>query len=127
MHADKNLNVEIKFGEGAAIEADHEDMLELLGNLLDNAFKWAEKSIRLSCYEHEHDVELVIEDDGPGCSPDQLEYLTQRGARLDEEVEGHGLGLSIVKDIVKLYDANLTLDTSSDLGSLRASVIFPKH
>ena len=127
MHADKNLDVEIKFGEGAAIEADREDMLELLGNLLDNAFKWAEKNIRLSCYEHEHDVELVIEDDGPGCSANQLESLTQRGVRLDEEVEGHGLGLSIVKDIVKLYDASLTLDTSSDLGGLRASVVFPKH
>jgi signal transduction histidine kinase len=127
MHADKKIDVDIRFGEGAAIEADREDMLELLGNLLDNAFKWGRKRIRLSCYEHEHDVELVIEDDGPGCSEDELEQLTQRGVRLDEHTEGHGLGLSIVKDIVKLYDASLTFDQSGDLGGLRASVVFPKH
>jgi signal transduction histidine kinase len=127
MHAEKRINVDIQFGSGAAIEVDREDMLELLGNLLDNAFKWANKNIRLSCYDHDTDIELVIEDDGPGCSEAELEQLTQRGVRLDEETEGHGLGLSIVKDIVKLYDASLEFGISPDLGGLRASVVFPKH
>ena len=87
---------------------DREDMLELMGNLLDNACKWAagEASIELDC---DGELVLTVSDDGPGIPSDRLEGLLRRGARLDEQVEGHGLGLSIISGIVDSYDGSIAV------------------
>jgi len=66
-----------------------------------------------------------VEDDGPGCSPDEYSRLVERGVRLDESVSGHGLGLSIVKDIVDTYNGTLTFGRSSRLEGMRVSVHLP--
>lgn len=106
-------------------------MLELMGNLLDNACKWANHEIniyiiRCSATGKNIDpdkINIIIEDDGPGIETDQLASLTQRGTRLDESVDGHGLGLSIVNDIVKLYAGTIEITPSSTLGGLNTNII----
>jgi signal transduction histidine kinase len=122
----RTLQVQSNLAPGLIIEADREDMLELLGNLLENAFKWAERRIKVSSLLHEDSMELIVEDDGPGCSHEQIEELTRRGVRLDEQKEGHGLGLTIAKDIASLYGAQLKLGRSEKLGGFSASISFPR-
>ncbi|MEN9503372.1 MAG: hypothetical protein RI964_2657 [Pseudomonadota bacterium] len=97
---------------------DREDMLELLGNLLDNACKWAQQCVYCQLQRVANQVQIVVEDDGVGLGKDALIQLTQRGIRLDESVEGHGLGLAICNDIVKLYGGTLHFQMSMH-GGLR--------
>lgn len=105
---------------------DREDMLELIGNLLDNACKWAREQVFCSIDWHEQHILIVVEDDGQGCSDAALQQMTQRGIRLDESVEGHGLGLSICKDIAKLYGGTL-LFTHAKRGGVRVEVVLPQR
>ena len=110
---------------------DREDMLELIGNLLDNACKWANNEINIvisSSGGVESDkVNIIIEDDGQSVEKEHLASLTQRGTRLDESVDGHGLGLSIVNDIVKLYGGSIEIIHSSSLGGLQVNVTIDIH
>lgn len=101
---------------------DRDDMLELIGNLLDNACKWAKQEVRCELQGDEHHLQLIVEDDGLGCSNEEIERLTARGVRIDEAVPGHGLGLAIVCDVVEVYGGTLTLDRSMELGGLRVSI-----
>lgn len=99
-----------------------DDLTELLGNLLDNAGKWAATSVRVSATDGDA-VCVLIEDDGPGVPDNLLERLGHRGLRLDEQTQGHGLGLAIVRDIVDAYDGTLTF-FRSPLGGLGVKVQF---
>jgi len=126
IYSDKKVTVHSQIGPDVELLFDREDMLELVGNLLDNAVKWAKSRVSFNVIM-QNGIHLSVEDDGPGCSPEQLHLLTQRGVRLDENVAGHGLGLSIVKDIVETYDGTITFGDSEDLGGLRATVYFPSH
>ena len=100
---------------------DREDMLELLGNVLDNACKWANSEVH--CHISGIDtITITTEDDGPGCSEQEMKQLTQRGVRLDETTEGHGLGLAIAKDIIKLYDGEMYFARSKELGGLSITI-----
>ncbi|MBU0809268.1 MAG: sensor histidine kinase [Gammaproteobacteria bacterium] len=103
---------------------DREDLLELLGNLLDNACKWADSQVQLQISRHPHDYQLLIDDDGPGIDAAQREEVLSRGSRLDEQVAGHGLGLGIVRDIVDAWGGQLQL-AESPLGGLRVRVSLP--
>lgn len=119
IHADKGLEIEWSVEPAdATLNADRDDMLELLGNLLDNACKWASGRVRCRIETGEHTA-CVIEDDGPGCSEADMQRLAQRGVRVDESVPGHGLGLAICRDIVTLYGGALRFDRSPGLGGLR--------
>lgn len=101
---------------------DRDDMLELIGNLLDNACKWARCQVRCELQGDEHHFQLVVEDDGPGCTDEEIKQLTARGVRIDEAAPGHGLGLAIVRDVVEIYGGVLTLSRSPTLGGLQVSV-----
>ncbi len=103
---------------------DQNDMLELLGNLLDNAAKWTRREIRLRLTA-DSELLLVLEDDGPGIDPEQREDLLARGKRLDENQPGHGLGLAIANDIAGLYAGRMRLERSTVLGGLRVVVTLP--
>ncbi|ASJ95607.1 MULTISPECIES: ATP-binding protein [Shewanella] len=101
-----------------------EDGMELIGNLLDNAFKWANQEVTVSAKLTKEQILLTIEDDGPGVADDALCQLTQRGKRLDEGIMGHGLGLSIVKDIAEQYEISLNFEHSQQLGGLKITLGF---
>ena len=125
MHAPRSINVELHITEGIEIRADREDLLELLGNLMDNAFKWAKEKIHLSIKPTAGQVQITIEDDGPGVPAEAIEKLAERGARLDEQTEGHGLGLAIVQDIVELYNGSITMGRSVQLQGFQVRVTLP--
>jgi signal transduction histidine kinase len=102
---------------------DREDMLELIGNLLDNACKWAKEQVHCRISHYEGKTRISIEDDGPGRTGDELQQMSGRGVRLDETVEGHGLGLSICKDIVKLYGGTIAFTRSDHLGGVKVVMV----
>jgi signal transduction histidine kinase len=101
----------------ARVMIDREDMLELLGNVLDNAFKWCNSQVQLTI-SGEYAIRVLVEDDGPGSNAPALETLLQRGMRMDESKPGSGLGLAIVQDIVQHYHGHIALAHSERLGGL---------
>ncbi len=125
IHRDRALHFELRIPPDSAFPGDRDDLLELLGNLLDNGCQWARRAVRLTAGTDADGSWLRVEDDGPGCPPDRLELLRQRGTRIDESRAGHGLGLAIVGDIVAQYGGALRLDRSETLGGLLAEVRLP--
>ncbi|MBF0439272.1 MAG: GHKL domain-containing protein [Magnetococcales bacterium] len=121
----KRVEIELNLVSGKSLPFDHEDMMELLGNLLDNAFKWANQKIRVSIEEINGQAIIQVEDDGPGVAPDETEFLTHRGVRLDETRPGHGLGLAIVRETVEHYSGSLSFHRSSILGGFQVEVMLP--
>jgi signal transduction histidine kinase len=103
---------------------DRQDILELLGNLLDNACKWAQQKVTLNIHQEKNDFILTIDDDGPGIAPELRTQVLNRGARIDEQIQGHGLGLGIVRDIVEHCKGELNL-YESPLGGLQVVIRLP--
>lgn len=111
VYFDKGVNVSIPIDAGMAFRADEGDMMEMLGNLIDNAFKWCMKDVRISANREKDALVLNVEDDGPGIPQDAK--IMARGARADEAVPGHGIGLAVVKDIAGAYGGALEVDRSA--------------
>jgi signal transduction histidine kinase len=125
MYRDKNLMINFIAPDTTALLIDREDMLELAGNLLDNACKWAKSRVNLSL-DINKDIRLIVEDDGPGVSDTDITRLAQRGARLDEAVNGHGLGLSIAQLIAEQHGGQLNLRRSNELGGFCVEALLRK-
>ncbi|WP_405121085.1 sensor histidine kinase [Pseudomonas leptonychotis] len=119
-----HLQMDWQAEPGLRLPWDREDLLELLGNLLDNACKWADSQVQLHISRQAGGYQLLIEDDGPGIAATQRDEVLSRGSRLDEQVAGHGLGLGIVRDIVEAWAGQLRLD-ESPLGGLRVTLVLP--
>ncbi len=111
---------------GLQLPWDREDLLELLGNLLDNACKWADAEVRLSVIERSDGFALSVEDDGRGIPEEQRTQVFSRGTRLDEQTHGHGLGLGIVRDIVDTWGGLLVLG-ESEWGGLKVVIELPRR
>ncbi len=126
-HHKNNLKVQLNITPSVTQFGDREDMLELLGNLMDNAYKWAKSQVNcsISLQKKSKYIQIIIEDDGKTKAQQELEQLAKRGIRLDETVEGHGLGLAICKDIVKLYSGTIRLKQSEKLGGFKVEINFP--
>jgi len=122
IYREKNLALDTRLADDVHLIADREDMLELLGNLLDNACRWARHQVRLTV-EAGNGLTIAVEDDGPGASPENLQRLAERGTRLDEAADSHGLGLAIARDIAASYGGTLALERSPDLGGLQVRVV----
>jgi signal transduction histidine kinase len=124
LYADKSLDLTVEMRAPERLAFDQEDMLELIGNLLDNAAKWAVRRVHLTLRA---DATLLIrvEDDGPGVEPHTAERLATRGGRLDESTPGHGLGLAIVDDILRMHGGSLALGRSQRLGGFSATAELP--
>jgi signal transduction histidine kinase len=129
------IEFELTVSAGLALAMEQQDLEETVGNLLENAARFARHKVVVTAMEAPSDVkgmdqarrywaELTVEDDGPGLEPDQIREAMKRGRRLDESKPGTGLGLSIVSEITSEYQGLLTL-SRGDLGGLRASLILP--
>lgn len=123
-YAEKLFNIELRGQSTRTWPLDREDLLELFGSLMDNACKWARRTVIIGI-EDEAVGRVVIEDDGPGCAPERMIELGRRAHRLDESTAGHGLGLSIAGDIVREYGGRIEFDQSPSLGGLRVQVLMP--
>jgi signal transduction histidine kinase len=122
--AGERLTWSIDVPQALAVPVDPHDFRELAGNLLENAAKWARRSVWVKARLEDAHWHLVIEDDGPGVSADKLPDLPRRGVRLDRLKPGSGLGLAIVSEVVAVYDLTLTLGNRPE-GGFHAEVAFP--
>jgi len=122
MHPDKTVRLTTEIPADINCPVDRQDMLELLGNLLDNAYKWAHHDIMLSVSIIDSNFHICIEDDGPGADPDKINELSQRGVRLDEQIAGHGFGLAIAADMVNDYGGNISFQHSDELGGFSVDI-----
>jgi signal transduction histidine kinase len=124
MYANKTLQLSTNIQDNIICPVDREDMLELLGNLLDNAYKWAAHKIVLSV-NIDSSLHICIEDDGRGVNLKKISELSKRGVRLDERIQGHGFGLAITTDIINDYNGNISFKHSADLGGFKTDITLP--
>jgi signal transduction histidine kinase len=131
IHHHRNIAIDVDALEGLRFRGERQDLEEMVGNLVDNACKWAQSRVAIEVLSQRPDpnddrriVHILVDDDGPGLSPQQREQVARRGRRLDETKPGSGLGLSIVVELASLYGGGLTLGTAP-IGGLRAELLLP--
>lgn len=124
LHAARALVLDVTLAPDVAFAGEREDLEEMLGNLLDNACKWAASRVMLRAERTEGQLVITVEDDGPGVAVDDAEIALRRGGRLDEATPGSGLGLAIVADLAQLYDGTLALTPGAG-GGLCARLTLP--
>src|SRR5271170_1573902 len=130
LHRERDIAIAVDVPEHARFRGEEQDLEEMIGNLVDNACKWAQARVAIEVLadspagESKPRVRVIVDDDGPGLSPAERERVAQRGQRLDESKPGSGLGLSIVVELANLYGGVLTLGTAP-IGGLRAELALP--
>jgi len=125
LHADRGLSIEVNVAPEHVVRAQREDLDEMLGNLLDNACKWAKSQVAITSSIDEASIIITIDDDGPGLDPTMRDAVLQRGVRADEAAPGSGFGLAIVRDLAELYGGSIALDRSPADG-VRAKLRLPR-
>jgi two-component system sensor histidine kinase PhoQ len=125
-HADI-IKVELKVTENPTFKGDEADLLELLGNLLDNAYKAAKSTIILTVSQQSDALVMCIEDDGIGILQLEITQILERGVRADTYQKGHGVGLAIVRDLVESYQGTLHISNSTTLGGAKFTLTFPHN
>ncbi|KIH82266.1 ATP-binding protein [Pseudomonas batumici] len=124
VYRDKQVKVVIDVPQFNHVPIEQGALLELLGNLLENAYRLCLSQVRISMRRGLQGIEVYVEDDGPGVPPDQRERILRRGERLDRQHPGQGIGLAVVQDIIQSYDAEMTLG-DSNLGGASFRIHFP--
>jgi signal transduction histidine kinase len=131
LHRDRAVAIDIEASQPVRFQGEQQDLEEMLGNLVDNACKWAQSRVSVEVMQARSGsskapptVHIIVDDDGPGLSPSERERVAKRGQRLDETKPGSGLGLSIVAELARLYGGGLTLGTAP-IGGLRAELVLP--
>jgi signal transduction histidine kinase len=124
LHADRGLTIAVDVAPDLHVRVDREDLDEMLGNLLDNACKWARCRAAVSAMRDGNRLVLIVDDDGPGIDASMRTTVLERGVRADEVAPGSGLGLSIVRDLAQAYGGTVTLDGSPS-GGTRAKLTLP--
>ncbi|WP_460831862.1 ATP-binding protein [Lysobacter humi (ex Lee et al. 2017)] len=131
VYAAKGVLCEFELEPGLQFFGEAGDLQELLGNLLENAFKWAKSRVLLTvkavpCSDGRRPgLLMAVDDDGPGIPPEKVALILQRGVRGDERVQGHGIGLAIVQDLVRAYRGSLDVTASEELGGARFEALLP--
>ena len=123
LHRDRHVTLNTRLNGVKQLPLEQQDGMELLGNLLDNAWKWAASTVNLTLAGADPLI-LVVEDDGPGVDAAARHSLTQRGVRQDEHLPGHGIGLSIVRSLVDGIGGQMTISASESLGGLQVTIRF---
>ncbi|HEY5380443.1 MAG TPA: sensor histidine kinase [Pseudolabrys sp.] len=124
IHRERGVVIEVHADAGARFRGERPDLEEMIGNLVDNACKWASSRAIIEVVREQQAVRIVVDDDGRGLSPSEREQVAQRGSRLDETKPGSGLGLSIVVELAALYGGELKL-SAAPIGGLRAELVLP--
>ena len=122
VYRDKSVQLQTNIAGNLRLRMDEGDCMEIIGNLLDNAFKYCTAAVSVTATQTESSIELIIEDDGSGIETTEIDSILARGSRLDEACEGQGIGLSVVADIVESYNADLEFTRSTGLGGLRVEL-----
>lgn len=123
---DRGVVIDWRAPEDLAFQGERQDLLEIAGNVIENACKWSKGRVRVTAAEAEGEkLDLIVEDDGPGLAPEQRAEVLKRGARLDETAPGSGLGLSIVDELARAYGGAVDLG-ASDMGGLKVCVTLPR-
>lgn len=125
IHAARAIKIEVECSGALYFRGERQDLEEMAGNLIDNACKWAKTRVRVRGQKQGAILTITIEDDGPGLSPEERALVGGRGERLDESVPGSGLGLSIVRDISRLYGGSFALEASAGLGGMQVRLELP--
>src|SRR5215813_11170730 len=128
IHQGRGIAIDLDPPADVRFRGERQDLEEMVGNLIDNACKWAQMRVSVEVVAERRDgaaiVRIIIDDDGPGLSPAQRDQVARRGLRLDETKPGFGLGLSIVRELAALYGGNLQLG-NAPIGGLRAELVLP--
>ncbi len=124
VYSDKKVHVQLTLDDAVACKMDESDLMELLGNILDNAFKYCRTRVHVELHGVDQRCSVVIEDDGSGIPASQREDIFARGERLDTQKPGQGIGLAVVNDIVRSYDASISLG-DSNLGGASFQISLP--
>ncbi|MGD8525285.1 MAG: ATP-binding protein [Thioalkalispiraceae bacterium] len=122
VYKDKQVDAQLDVSRSFKVRIDEADLFELLGNLLENAFKWCEHKVYFTARDDKDVIRLVIEDDGPGIAEAERKRILQRGQRADQGTPGHGLGMAMVSDMLLLYQAQLQI-SDSPLGGTRITIL----
>jgi signal transduction histidine kinase len=125
IYAERTLEIVLlPMDESLAFRGEEQDLQEMLGNLIDNACKWAASRIEVQVETLSGKLSVSIDDDGHGIAGSKRDAVLKRGVRADEHIAGTGLGLAIVEDLARMYGGKLTLEQSR-LGGLNASLMLP--
>lgn len=124
IYQDRDLDYDFSDLQECWFRGEGQDLEEMMGNLIDNACKWARNRVSIHAGTEDDRLLLMVEDDGPGIPKEEIENVMRRGHKLDESKPGHGQGLGIVKDIADLYGGKLELGKSS-LGGFQARLDLP--
>jgi two-component system, OmpR family, sensor histidine kinase PhoQ len=124
VHAIKRLSINAEISLDCLFPGETGDLMELVGNISDNACKWAKSTVHIKAETILNELVIYVEDDGPGIPENQRSLILNRGKRLDQQAEGQGLGLSIVMDIIKLYRGELLI-CQSELGGSKFIIKLP--
>jgi len=124
IYQERNLEFDLFLLQDCWFKGEVQDLEEMLGNLMDNACKWAKTRVLIECSTQDGRLYIKVEDDGPGIRETEYKNVLRRGHKLDESMPGHGQGLGIVSDIAELYGGALALGRS-DLGGLQAKLELP--
>ena len=124
IYADRGVAIDVDVCPDHSIRGQREDLEEMLGNLLDNACKWAKSRVKIQSAQENGAILITVDDDGPGLPTSMREQVLQRGIRADETAPGSGLGLAIVRDLAELYGGTISL-SDSPLAGLRATLRLP--
>ena len=123
---DKGVRIDWDADEDLFFLGERQDLMEIAGNAMENAGKWCAGRVRVRAHALGADrMALTVEDDGPGLTPDERETVVRRGARLDEDAPGSGLGLSIIDELARAYRGALKLE-DSNLGGLKLAIDLPR-
>jgi len=130
VYRDKGIQYRLEIDPEVLFFGEQQDLMEFLGNLLDNAFKYGKERIKVTAHSLQtmstvggQALSMTIEDDGPGIPEEQREKVLNRGVRIDQQLPGQGIGLSMAREIISLYGGSLTLD-GSEMGGVLVKIVF---